>query len=163
MSSTSWFKRVAQNYPEDFPGELFHGTTHGDEIRNNGFKKGWIYLTDSKEIADSYQAWVRGNSPATLHVSFRPKNPAYFDAKGLKYSDHKANLSYHIYGAALKAEKAGHDALVVKSIRDHYDSSVPTSPHTTVIVFNPEEIKLIDDPQNNAASPQPSDESNSPL
>jgi len=124
-------------------GELFHGTTAGNAIREYGFQKKWTHLTDSKEIADSYQGWVRGDSPDTLKVSFSPKNPKYFDAGGMKYTDHKENLAYKINKAAGEAEKAGHDALVITNIRDHYDSSVKTAPHTSVIVFDPTEITLV--------------------
>jgi hypothetical protein len=124
-------------------GTLFHGTTSADKIRSGGFKKGWVHLSKNKEIADSYQAWDRGGNPETLAINYRPGNPAYFDADGLKYTDHKANLSYRINDAAYKAEKAGHDALVIKNIRDNYDSSVDAEPSTTIIVFDSEKLKPV--------------------
>lgn len=119
------------------PLTVYHGTTNADKILQNGFKKGWTHLTDSKPVADSYQQWKRGETSATLPLYASLKNPAHYDAQGKKYTD----IGNKVYGATYDAEKAGHDGLVIHNIRDNYDSGVPTKPHTTYVAFNPTQIK----------------------
>ena len=133
------------------PMVVYHGTTNQDKIFETGFKKGWTHLTDSKVVADSYHAWKRGDSTGTLALYVKATNPAYYDAGGQKYTD----IGNKIFRATADAERAGHDALIIKNIRDNYDSSVPTKPHTTVVAFRPDQIKSADlnngdfDPANN--------------
>ena len=122
------------------PLVLYHGTTNADRILEGGFKKGWTHLTDSKPVADSYQAWKRGDKAGTLEVYTKVENPAYYDAEGKKYTD----IANKIYYATDDAERAGHDAMIIKNIRDNSDSSVPTEPHTTYVVFDPTKIRSTD-------------------
>jgi hypothetical protein len=133
-----WFgdSKVVDN--DGKPLVMYHGTTNRDAILENGFRKEWVHLTDSKEVADSYQQWERGNSPDTLAVYVKAENPAYYDAQGQKYTD----IGNKIFRATAEAERAGHDAIIIQNIRDNYDSSVPTEPHTTVVAFRPEQIKI---------------------
>lgn len=119
------------------PKVMYHGTTALDKIETEGFKKGWTNVTDSKPVADSYQEWDRGGSPGTVALYVKAENPAYFDAKGQKYTD----IGNKVFNATWDAEKAGHDAIIIQNIRDHSDSSVPTAPHTTVVVFNSSQLK----------------------
>jgi hypothetical protein len=133
----TWFSGSKVVNPDGSPMKLYHGTTNSRNILDTGFKKGWVHLTDSKPVADSYQQWDRGDSPATLEVYARATNPAYYDAKGQKYTD----IGNRIYRATSDAERSGHDAIIITDIRDNFDSSVPTAPHTTVVVFSPNQIK----------------------
>lgn len=123
------------------PLVVYHGTTAIDKILNDGFKsetgKLWVHLTDSKEVADSYQQWKRGNSPGTLDLFVKSMHPAVFDAQGNKYSE----IGNKVFGATYDAQRDGNDSILIKNIRDNYDSSVPTKPHLTVVVFNPNQIK----------------------
>lgn len=121
--------------PEGFsPDVWYHGTSHADEIRSSGFKPGWTHLSSSKPVADSYQDWARGGtSPDTLEANLKLQNPAYYDAKGQKYTD----VAHRIYYAADDARRAGHDGFIINNVRDHSDSSVPIEPHTSAIVFDP--------------------------
>lgn len=129
---------------------LHHGTTHADKILEHGFKPGWTFLTDARTVADSYQAWDRGGSPKTLDVFARAVNPAYYDAEGKKYTD----IGNKVFRVTSDAERKGHDALIIRNIRDNFDSSVPTKPHTTVVVFSPTQIKSATD---NSGDFNPSD------
>ena len=123
------------------PLVVYHGTTAIDKILDNGFKsetgKLWVHLTDSKEVADSYQQWKKGNSPGTLDLFVKSMHPAVFDAQGNKYSE----IGNKVFGATYDAQRDGNDSILIKNIRDNYDSSVPTKPHLTVVVFNPNQIK----------------------
>ena len=123
------------------PLVVYHGTTAIDKILNDGFKsetgKLWVHLTDSKEVADSYQQWKRGNSPGTLDLFVKSMHPVVFDAQGNKYSE----IGNKVFGATYDAQRDGNDSILIKNIRDNYDSSVPTKPHLTVVVFNPNQIK----------------------
>lgn len=133
----SWFGSSKIVDAQGKPVLLYHGTTHMDEIVRDGFKPGWTHLSDSKPVADSYQQWKRGSTPGTLAVYAKVENPAYYDAKGQKYTD----IGHRIFRATYDAERAGHDGMIIKNIRDHYDSGVPTRPHMTVIVFRPDQIR----------------------
>jgi len=132
-----WFGESKVVDAEGRPLVVYHGTTASDKILQGGFKKGWVHLTDSKEVADSYQEWDRGGSADTIALYVKAENPAYYDAKGQKYTD----IGNKVFRATWDAEKAGHDALIIKNIRDNFDSSVPTEPHTTVVAFEPTQIK----------------------
>jgi hypothetical protein len=132
------------------PTVLYHGTSNSAAIIKDGFKEGWTYLTDSKEVADSYQEWVKGDSPGTISVYAKAENPAYFDAEGQKYTE----IGHKIFRAADDAMRAGHDAFIINNVRDNFDSSVETTPHTTVIAFSPSQIKVSQE----AISPTPAAE-----
>ena len=119
------------------PLVVYHGTTNVAEIERAGFTRGWTHLTDSRVVADSYQEWKRGDTPGTFSLYVKAENPAHYDAKGEKYT----NIGNKVVRAIDDAERAGKDAVIIKDIRDNYDSSVPTDPHMTVVVFNPEQIK----------------------
>ena len=123
------------------PLVVYHGTTAVDKILDDGFKsntgKLWVHLTDSKEVADSYQQWKRGNSAGTLELFVRSMHPAVFDAQGNKYSE----IGNKVFGATYDAHRGGNDSILIKDIRDNFDSSVPTEPHLTVVVFNSNQIK----------------------
>ena len=127
------------------PLVVYHGTTAVDKILDDGFKsntgKLWVHLTDSKEVADSYQQWKRGNSAGTLELFVRSMHPAVFDAQGNKYSE----IGNKVFGATYDAQRGGNDSILIKDIRDNFDSSVPTEPHLTVVVFNSNQIKSATD------------------
>ncbi len=127
------------------PLVVYHGTTTVDKILDDGFKsntgKLWVHLTDSKEVADSYQQWKRGNSAGTLELFVRSMHPAVFDAQGNKYSE----IGNKVFGATYDAQRGGNDSILIKDIRDNFDSSVPTKPHLTVVVFNSNQIKSATD------------------
>ena len=127
------------------PLVVYHGTTAVDKILDDGFKsntgKLWVHLTDSKEVADSYQQWKRGNSAGTLELFVRSMHPAVFDAQGNKYSE----IGNKVFGATYDAHRGGNDSILIKDIRDNFDSSVPTEPHLTVVVFNSNQIKSATD------------------
>jgi len=127
------------------PLVVYHGTTAVDKILDDGFKsntgKLWVHLTDSKEVADSYQQWKRGNSAGTLELFVRSMHPAVFDAQGNKYSE----IGNKVFGATYDAQRGGNDSILIKDIRDNFDSSVPTKPHLTVVVFNSNQIKSATD------------------
>lgn len=132
-----WFGASAAVDEHGRPRVLFHGTTNADKILESGFKKGWTQLSDSKVVSDSYQDWKKGDNAATLEVYAKVQNPAYYDAKGQKYTE----IGNKVFRATDDALRAGHDAIIIQNIRDHFDSSVPTKPHTTVVVFSPDQIK----------------------
>lgn len=132
-----WFGNSKVVAGDGKPLVLYHGTTAASRILSEGFKPGWTHLTDSKSVADSYREWDRGGNPDTLAVYVRAVNPAYYDAGGAKYS----SIGNKIFRATWDAEKSGHDALIIKNIRDHFDSDSPVEPHTTVVAFRPEQIK----------------------
>nr|DAJ90692.1 MAG TPA: crystallin beta/gamma motif-containing protein [Caudoviricetes sp.] len=127
------------------PLVVYHGTTAVDKILDDGFKsntgKLWVHLTDSKEVADSYQQWKRGNSAGTLELFVRSMHPAVFDAQGNKYSE----IGNKVFGATYDAQRGDNDSILIKDIRDNFDSSVPTEPHLTVVVFNSNQIKSATD------------------
>lgn len=118
----------------------YHGTTGYEPIMRDGFNKKWPHFSSDKSIADSYQGWDRGGIPGTVEAYLRYKNPAFYDAKGSKYTD----IANKVFGATWDAERAGHDAMVIRNIRDHMDSSVPAKPHDTVVVFDPKNVRSTD-------------------
>lgn len=118
----------------------YHGTTGLDNILSDGFDpKKWTHFSSVKSIADSYQGWDRGGSPGTIEAFVRYNNPAYYDAKGQKYTE----IGNRVYSAMWDAHKDGHDAFLIRNIRDHMDSSVPVDPHDTVVIFNPSNIRSV--------------------
>lgn len=133
----NWFGDSKVVDADGKPLVMYHGTTNVDKILDGGFKDGWMHFTDSKPVADSYQEWVRGDEAGTLELYIKAENPAYFDGEGKKYTD----IGNKIFRATYDAQRAGHDAMIITNIRDNYDSSVPTAPHTTVVTFRPNQIK----------------------
>ena len=121
------------------PLVVYHGTDYKFEIfkPNNIDGEDAIYFSDSADTAASY------SSTYPMSVYLKIENPYIYDANGQSYNDSDFMRSVLDY-----AVRNGHDGVIVNNIIDdayqEYYEDVEYKPSTTYIVFNPEQIKSVD-------------------
>lgn len=121
------------------PLVVYHGTDYKFEIfkPNNIDGEDAIYFSNSVDTAASY------SSTYPMSVYLKIENPYIYDANGQSYNNSDFMRSVLDY-----AVRNGHDGVIVNNIIDdayqEYYEDVEYKPSTTYIVFNPEQIKSVD-------------------
>ena len=130
------------------PIEVLHGTDATFDLfdadkantgSGTGVKKGHIFFTDNKSVAESY-----GKNIVKRKISF--KNPLVVDAKSSDWGSIEYNdKNYDINQLAILAEEKGHDGLVVEHVRDTGGKTADDVPagfteSTTYAIFDQKSI-----------------------
>ena len=118
------------------PLEVYHGT-ESDEVfsafeTNSPDGTPAIYFSSNKKVANSYSV----NLPI-FEVYLKMENPLEIDAQGKEYNDFTAEMRSNID----YANRNGYDGVIVKNIRDGWSQGGKIA--TTYVVFNPEQIKSV--------------------
>lgn len=136
-----WFadSKVVDN--EGKPLVVYHGTDYKfDTFKPNNIDgEDAIYFSDDYDTAGSYSS--SGNP---MKVYLKIENPYYYDASGQNYNN---NDGAFMRSALDYAVRNGHDGVIVTNIIDdayqQYEDDIKYAPSTTYIVFNPEQIKSV--------------------
>lgn len=137
-----WFgnSKVVDEYGE--PLVVYHGTTVSNiEIfEPNRASTDFdypeaIYFSDSLNIAKTYGDTYHKNP---MQVYLKMKNPLELDAQGQTYNDFYDELKRE-----LKYAVTNNDGVIVRNIRDDWAQNDGGEIATTYIVFNPEQIKSV--------------------
>jgi hypothetical protein len=120
----------------------YHGTEHADRIGRNKPDRMWFTgdrTNQSADAANSY-AYGRGHQdvPAVYRVEGRFDNPLEVDGRGnhfqfIDFEGRKIGPD----SLADEAARRGHDALVVKNVKDHASSYDNTPEITSVAALRP--------------------------
>jgi hypothetical protein len=101
------------------------------------------FFTPDKKAANSYTDPRRSISrdekdPGLVPVYLSIQNPAEVDWKGERWRGTEEAIA--------KAKADGHDGIIIRNVRDHWQSGVikGDKPHMVVVAFNPEQIKSVD-------------------
>lgn len=94
-----------------------------------------IYFSDSLNIAKTYGDTYHKNP---MQVYLKMKNPLELDAQGQTYNDFYDELKRE-----LKYAVTNNDGVIVRNIRDDWAQNDGGEIATTYIVFNPEQIKSV--------------------
>lgn len=138
-----WFgdSKVVDEYGK--PLVVYHGTTANNieifEPHNASTDFDYpdaIYFSDSINIAKTYGDTYHKEP---MHVYLKMENPLEIDAKGQTYNDFYDELKRELNYAV-----TNYDGLIVKNIRDDWAQNDGGEIATTYIVFNPEQIKSVD-------------------
>ena len=118
------------------PLEVYHGTESDEAFSafetNSPDGTPAIYFSSNKKVANSYSV----NLPI-FEVYLKMENPLEIDAQGKEYNDFTAEMRSNID----YANRNGYDGVIVKNIRDGWSQGGKIS--TTYVVFNPEQIKSV--------------------
>ena len=137
-----WFgnSKVVDEYGE--PLVVYHGTTVSNiEIfEPNRASTDFdypeaIYFSDSLNIAKTYGDTYHKNP---MQVYLKMENPLELDAQGQTYNDFYDELKRE-----LKYAVTNNDGVIVRNIRDDWAQNDGGEIATTYIVFNPEQIKSV--------------------
>ena len=138
-----WFgdSKVVDEYGK--PLVVYHGTTANNieifEPHNASTDFDYpnaIYFSDSINIAKTYGDTYHKEP---MHVYLKMENPLEINAKGQTYNDFYDELKRELNYAV-----TNYDGLIVKNIRDDWAQNDGGEIATTYIVFNPEQIKSVD-------------------
>ena len=120
---------------------------------NTGAPKSSFFFSKSKEIAESYLVKWQGEWSKTMHEGGNVlkaslnlgKKPLKVSAKGENWRniEYKGNF-YDINELSDKAMKDGKTSLIVSRVRDKGVGDVKNSESTTIVVFDPSQIKSAD-------------------
>lgn len=118
------------------PLEVYHGTESDEAFSafetNSPDGTPAIYFSSNKKVANSYSV----NLPI-FEVYLKMENPLEIDAQGKEYNDFTAEMRSNID----YANRNGYDGVIVKNIRDGWSQGGKIA--TTYVVFNPEQIKSV--------------------
>lgn len=121
------------------PLVVYHGTESNEAFSvfetNSPDGTPAIYFSSNKKVANSYS----GNLPI-YEVYLKMENPLEVDAQGKEYNDFAAEMRSNID----YANRNGYDGVIVKNIRDDWSQEKGGKVATTYVVFNPEQIKSVD-------------------
>lgn len=138
-----WFGDSKVVDKEGEPLVVYHGTTANNieifEPHNASTDFDYpnaIYFSDSINIAKTYGDTYHKEP---MHVYLKMENPLEINAKGQTYNDFYDELKRELNYAV-----TNYDGLIVKNIRDDWAQNDGGEIATTYIVFNPEQIKSVD-------------------
>lgn len=118
------------------PLEVYYGTESDEAFSafetNSPDGTPAIYFSSNKKVANSYSV----NLPI-FEVYLKMENPLEIDAQGKEYNDFTAEMRSNID----YANRNGYDGVIVKNIRDGWSQGGKIA--TTYVVFNPEQIKSV--------------------
>ena len=133
-----WFGSSEVTNKNGKPLVVYHGSKSDEliEIFETGSPDGTqaIYFSSSKKVADTYQV-----TQPIYKAYLKIENPFIVDAQGRPYHEFIEEMRSNIDWAY----RNGHDGVIIKNIRDSYYDSNKTKADTYV-VFNPEQIKSVD-------------------
>ena len=116
------------------------------ESRKSAADERGFFFTTSKNVAATYaddrRAFDYQNAEAGVIPTYLSiQNPLVFDAKGLHWREAQQQISKENF--IKQAKKAGHDGVIIKNVRDSYDSmQTGRDPQSDVFVaFSSNQIK----------------------
>ncbi|RAI13028.1 MAG: hypothetical protein DKM24_01090 [Candidatus Melainabacteria bacterium] len=138
-----WFGDSKVVDEEGEPLVVYHGTTANNieifephKASTDFDYPNAIYFSDSINIAKTYGDTYHKEP---MHVYLKMENPLEINAKGQTYNDFYDELKRELNYAV-----TNYDGLIVKNIRDDWAQNDGGEIATTYIVFNPEQIKSVD-------------------